>query len=148
MNTGELCTIDYFEKKGYEVIRTSMEEVGLPDFKIFNFKTGEKFYVEEKTNKTVLSSEQEKKIISLINSGERVLLAKFDKINYILKIYELDSNLGQKHMETVEIKSKPKEIYEFICSKCQHKWKGRLKNPKQCPRCKRYDWKQEDEKLD
>ena len=26
------------------------------------------------------------------------------------------------------------------CNKCGYQWKGLVENPKQCPRCKRYDW--------
>lgn len=26
------------------------------------------------------------------------------------------------------------------CNKCFYEWDGRTKDPKQCPRCKRYDW--------
>lgn len=26
------------------------------------------------------------------------------------------------------------------CHKCQYEWKGMVEIPKQCPRCKRYDW--------
>ena len=28
------------------------------------------------------------------------------------------------------------------CSKCKHEWLSRVEDPKQCPRCKRYDWKE------
>ncbi len=27
------------------------------------------------------------------------------------------------------------------CSKCNHEWESSLEEPKSCPRCKRYDWK-------
>jgi len=26
------------------------------------------------------------------------------------------------------------------CIQCGYEWEGRIVNPKQCPRCKRYDW--------
>lgn len=29
-----------------------------------------------------------------------------------------------------------------ICVKCKYRWVGLVNNPKQCPRCKRYDWKE------
>ena len=27
------------------------------------------------------------------------------------------------------------------CIKCGHEWLPRINDPKQCPRCKNYDWK-------
>lgn len=27
------------------------------------------------------------------------------------------------------------------CSKCKYEWMARVENPLQCPKCKRYDWK-------
>ena len=27
------------------------------------------------------------------------------------------------------------------CSLCGHEWIKRVSDPKQCPKCKRYDWK-------
>jgi len=27
------------------------------------------------------------------------------------------------------------------CSKCKHTWIPRVENPKECPKCKRRDWK-------
>ena len=35
----------------------------------------------------------------------------------------------------MEIKNKLK------CSKCEHEWEARKKEPKACPKCKRYDYK-------
>lgn len=32
------------------------------------------------------------------------------------------------------------------CTQCGYQWKGLVDNPKQCPRCKRYDWKEENKK--
>ena len=29
----------------------------------------------------------------------------------------------------------------YECKKCGHIWEGRKVNPFSCPRCKRYDWK-------
>ncbi len=29
------------------------------------------------------------------------------------------------------------------CLKCGFEWPSRVDNPKQCPRCKRYDWNEE-----
>ena len=26
------------------------------------------------------------------------------------------------------------------CKLCQYEWKSKVELPKQCPRCKRYDW--------
>lgn len=26
------------------------------------------------------------------------------------------------------------------CKKCKYKWESRKDDPKECPRCKRYDW--------
>lgn len=26
------------------------------------------------------------------------------------------------------------------CQQCGYKWKSRIKQPKACPKCKRYDW--------
>ena len=26
------------------------------------------------------------------------------------------------------------------CKRCGYEWDSRKENPKQCPRCKRYDW--------
>ena len=26
------------------------------------------------------------------------------------------------------------------CQQCNYQWESRTKQPKQCPRCKRYDW--------
>jgi len=31
------------------------------------------------------------------------------------------------------------------CLVCGYKWEPRIKLPKQCPRCKRYDWNKEKE---
>lgn len=28
------------------------------------------------------------------------------------------------------------------CIKCDYQWKSRVQTPRQCPRCKRYDWYQ------
>lgn len=27
-----------------------------------------------------------------------------------------------------------------VCKKCKHKWQSRVKKPRSCPNCKRYDW--------
>ena len=37
---------------------------------------------------------------------------------------------------------------KFECKKCGHQWKSRKEekeHPVACPRCKRYDWKEEKE---
>lgn len=34
------------------------------------------------------------------------------------------------------------------CDKCGWEWLSRVENPKQCPRCKRYDWKKEEKQND
>jgi len=34
------------------------------------------------------------------------------------------------------------------CDKCGYEWFLRTKKPKQCPKCKRYDWKEEKIKED
>ena len=26
------------------------------------------------------------------------------------------------------------------CKQCEYEWESRTQTPKQCPRCKRYDW--------
>ncbi len=31
------------------------------------------------------------------------------------------------------------------CRLCKHEWISRTKDPLQCPRCKRYDWKNKKE---
>jgi len=36
-------------------------------------------------------------------------------------------------------------INNIICKKCGHFWIARTEYPKQCPRCKRYDWNKEKE---
>ena len=33
-------------------------------------------------------------------------------------------------------------MVEHTCKKCGHEWKGK-EDPKSCPKCKRYDWKDE-----
>ncbi len=37
--------------------------------------------------------------------------------------------------------------HECLHLNCGHKWKG-IKDPKACPRCKRYDWNVDKEKGD
>lgn len=32
------------------------------------------------------------------------------------------------------------------CKLCGYEWKGREDNPKACPKCKRYDWKEGNKK--
>jgi len=32
------------------------------------------------------------------------------------------------------------------CNQCEYEWVSKLEEPKQCPRCKRYDWKEENKK--
>jgi predicted Zn-ribbon and HTH transcriptional regulator len=34
------------------------------------------------------------------------------------------------------------------CKVCGYEWTPRAKDPKQCPKCKRYDWKEEEVKKD
>ena len=36
-----------------------------------------------------------------------------------------------------------KIFIELNCNQCNYKWYSRTKIPKQCPRCKRYDYKEE-----
>lgn len=31
----------------------------------------------------------------------------------------------------------------FVCKLCEYEWEARVALPKQCPRCKRYDWNTE-----
>lgn len=31
------------------------------------------------------------------------------------------------------------------CQHCKYEWPSRVDNPKQCPKCKRYDWKKNSE---
>lgn len=31
---------------------------------------------------------------------------------------------------------------ECKCNQCGYKWETRVKEPKACPKCKRYDWKE------
>ena len=31
------------------------------------------------------------------------------------------------------------------CEKCEYEWIPRMKDPKTCPRCKSYDWKEKKE---
>ena len=35
-----------------------------------------------------------------------------------------------------------KQSLTLRCVGCGHKWESRKPNPKCCPRCKRYDWKE------
>ena len=35
---------------------------------------------------------------------------------------------------------------KYKCNQCEYEWESKLKKPKQCPRCKRYDWDQENKK--
>ena len=32
------------------------------------------------------------------------------------------------------------DVMKCVCSKCGYEWDCRKDVPKQCPRCKRYDW--------
>ena len=32
------------------------------------------------------------------------------------------------------------------CKLCKYEWESKVEDPKQCPRCKRYDWNKEKEK--
>lgn len=32
---------------------------------------------------------------------------------------------------------------EQKCNKCEHEWIARVEEPLQCPKCKRYDWKED-----
>ena len=30
---------------------------------------------------------------------------------------------------------------KYKCQRCGYKWEPKVKEPKQCPRCKQYEWK-------
>lgn len=38
------------------------------------------------------------------------------------------------------MKGKPRECE---CQVCGHRWKPRVDKPRECPHCKRYDWRKE-----
>lgn len=41
------------------------------------------------------------------------------------------------------------DVFECKCIKCKHEWiKRSEKEPKQCPKCKQYGWKEVVEDLD
>ena len=33
------------------------------------------------------------------------------------------------------------ENKECVCNSCNYRWVSKVADPKQCPNCKRYDWK-------
>jgi predicted Zn-ribbon and HTH transcriptional regulator len=30
-----------------------------------------------------------------------------------------------------------------VCKRCGHEWVSRVENPRQCPKCKSYDWNED-----
>jgi hypothetical protein len=122
------------EKKGYTVVKNDyMTNPGLPDFKCFNFWTGDKFYIEVKRNGKDLSEVQKVTIKDLISKGANVRLAIVHnaEINY----FELDKNLNRTSFGVVKLQCKKYTIQ--TCPNCSHRWESRVENPKSCPRCKR-----------
>jgi len=33
------------------------------------------------------------------------------------------------------------------CNQCEYKWESRKDEPKQCPKCKRYDWNEDKKEM-
>lgn len=133
----------YFEKKGYTVIRISPKRssnnAGMPDFEVRKLNNREKFYVEVKEIGSDFSKTQGKRIVFLIKSGNRVLLARVDRYKYVLIFYEIDEFLGHKYLYTVDAPNVAKKQYEFKCDACNYLWNSEEIFPQQCPKCGRKD---------
>lgn len=133
-NDSEATVKRYLRDKGYEILRPDyMTEPGTPDFKCFDFKTNEKFYVEVKKDKQDLSEIQKITIKKLISEGYMVKLAIVQK--YRIDFYKINSDFKRTLLENVDIRHK--EYFLIKCSYCDYQYDARTQYPKSCPRCKR-----------
>ena len=62
MNYYEKLVMDDKEKEGYDLIR--VDKGGIPDFKVFNFETGDRYYLEVKRPPEFYTDLQKKEFIS------------------------------------------------------------------------------------
>ena len=128
MNYYEKLVMDDKEKEGYDVIR--IDEGGLPDFKIFNFETGERFWLEVKRH-PAFYTEIQKKGFAEIKHKIVIALVEKGKITY------KDYNTG----EVISISSYSKLMVvtpNVTCKRCGHAWFTTSKMFfVTCPRCRK-----------
>lgn len=136
MNRNESIIKEIYEKRGYVVVHSNSNrfEKGYPDFKIFNFKSGKRFFLEVKSQKEAFLDSQINKFRELIESGYIIFVAVV--FPDLIKVYEIDSNLNKKEIEEIKIEN-IKNIKIKTCERCNYKWNPILDNPVSCPRCKR-----------
>jgi len=142
MQKSENVVKELMEKRGYDVILNDFsKEPGIPDFKCVNFETGEKFYLEVKLQNQQFNLNQIRKIKELLSKNQLVRIATVyeNKIDFS----KLKSDFSFQKIETIKYEpEKTKKYYIQTCKVCKYRWESRVSNPKACPKCKRYDWKE------
>lgn len=118
MNIGESLIFEYYKNKGYFVNKNGSKgkEKGLPDLTMK--KNNERFFVEEKMDCAGITDKQEIKFIELINSGNKILIAKTNRIIRKIRLYELNKLFETKFLFEIKIPKnfKPKSL--FKCYYC------------------------------
>ena len=141
MNYRERIVYDDLKGLGYEV--SQCKEKGYPDFKVFSFKTTERFYVEVKSNLTEWDSQvryhdqQKDTFANLIKENALILIAV--PRNGVLE-YKNFSNMAL--WRKISYGTANYEAESLTCLRCGHKWLRRnlTKLPAQCPKCKNAYW--------
>jgi len=142
MSWRETEVIKYLENADFEVNRTNyLETPGIPDFRVYNFNTGERFYLEVKSSKGFTRARKQKqlnKIRELISEGHTVRLALVEA-DYI-KFEEFDSELNLIPLSSSEINAEIPIVVNnlIICPHCCYDWVSRVEKPKRCPKCQRW----------
>src|SRR3972149_5282528 len=137
MRKAERLVKNLLERRGFDVVKSAPAE-GLPTFKCMNFKSGERFYVEVKSTDQRFSLEQIKKFKEIMNSGQKILIATVGERK--VEISQLKADFSREKKETFNLGDETTKKFPQTCQICGYKWEARIPHPKQCPRCKRYDY--------
>ena len=139
LNYRERIVYEDLKGMGYEVSQST--EKNYPDFRVFNFETNEKFYVEVKSNINGWDSQikyydqQKNTFNKLVNGGTLVLIAVPRNGVLEYKVYPVMSLWRKIVYGTGDY-----ETPDMECQKCGYTWQKRKEIPVRCPNCKRSDY--------
>ncbi len=112
MNYYEKIVMDDKEKEGYDVIR--IDKGGFPDFKVFDFRNGERFWLEVKRPPEFYTDLQKKEFLKL---GAQLIIALVEKGKITYKDYKT----GQIISTSSYSKMMPVNP-NVTCDRCKHTW--------------------------
>ncbi len=104
--------MDDKEKEGYDMIK--YDKGGFPDFKVFNFETGNSFWIEVKSSPELYTDNQKEKFPKIT---KKLIIALVEKGKITYKDYKTGEVI------TTSSYSQTKKVEPNIkCKKCNYTW--------------------------